>query len=207
MNIVAILQISLGAIFINNFVLAKMLGICPILNASTKLSSAGGLGLAATFVMTIASAVAWIIDAAIIVPYDVPYLRIIVFILVIASLTQLLEMILQKFSPVLFDGFGIFLPLIATNCAVLAAALMATQENPYTGLTFGFFEACVNGFMSGIGFMAVLIVLTGIREKLEYSAVGKSLAGLPIALITAGLMALAFLGLSGVRIPSATGGF
>jgi len=206
-SIVGILQISIGAIFINNFVLAKMLGICPILSVSTKLSSSTRLGLAVTFVMTLGSAVAWIIDAAILTPYNVPYMRIIVFILVITSLVQVVQMMLQKFFPGLFDAFGMYLPVISANCAVLAAALMATQENPYNGKPFSFFDACANGAMSGIGILVVLILLSAIREKLECANVWKSLDGLPIALITAGLMAMAFLGLTGLRVPFTAGGF
>jgi electron transport complex protein RnfA len=204
-NIAGILQISIGAILINNFVLVKMLGLCPCLSVSNKVSSATGLGMAVTFVMGMASVIAWIADAAFLVPYDVEYLRIVVYILVITSLTQLVEMALQKFSPMLFESFGRYLPLISANCAVLAAALLATMENPFTGRGFTFAEAFVNGTMSGVGFTLALVLMAGIREKLECSNVWKPLEGLPIALITAGLIALAFLGFSGLHIPTVGG--
>jgi electron transport complex protein RnfA len=201
------IQISLGAVLINNFVLTRMLGLCPFLNVSNKISNATGLGMAVTFVMTMASAVAWIVDSTVLAPHNAAYLRIVVFILIIASLTQLVEMALQKYSPALFESFGKYLPLVTTNCAVLAAALIATMENPYTGRPFTFLEAFINGVMSGAGFTLVLILMAGIKGKLECVNVWKPLEGLPIALITAGLIALAFLGFSGLHPPIAAGGF
>jgi Na+-translocating ferredoxin:NAD+ oxidoreductase subunit A len=206
-NFAGLLQIAIGAIFINNFVLAKMLGIHPILSVSSKLSNAFGLGFAATLVMTVSSAAAWCIDRVIILPHDISYIRIIVFVIVIVSFVQLLELVLQKFTPALFDSFGKYLPLIAANCVVLAAALMAVQENPYSGGAFGFIGACANGAMSGIGFMIALVLLSGIRGRLECANVWKPLEGAPIALISAGLLGLAFLGLSGLRLPGLAGGY
>ena len=207
MNIAHIAQLSIGAVLVNNFVLTRMLGLCPFMGVSKKLSSAFGMGMAVTFVMGMASAVAWYIDSVVLVPYDVAYLRIVVFILVIAALVQLAEMALQKFSAGLYESIGMYFPLLTANCAVLAAALLATQENPYTAAGFTFAEACLNGVMSGIGFMIVVIIMAGIREKLECNNVWKPLEGLPIALITAGLMALAFSGFAGLQFPHGAGGY
>jgi electron transport complex protein RnfA len=155
------------------------------------------MGMAVVFVMSVASMFTWIIQVLVIEPLDVPYLQTIVFILVIASLVQLVEMALQKFSPALYEALGIFLPLITTNCAVLGVALINTQVNPFSGQTFTFVEALVNGMTSGIGFTLALVLMAGIRERLELARIPKVLQGLPIAFITAGLMALAFLGFAG----------
>ena len=206
MNFAVLIQISVGAILINNFVLARMLGLCPFLGVSKKLSSAFGMGMAVTFVMGIASAFTWTIDTFIVVPCDLSYLQTVIFILVIASLVQLVEMVLQKFSPALYESLGIYLPLITTNCAVLAVALINTRENPFTGKEFTFVEAFVNGVASGVGFTVALALMAGIREKLELAPVWKPLEGLPLAFISAGLIALAFLGFLGLGFSSATGG-
>jgi electron transport complex protein RnfA len=206
MNLASIVQISIGAVLINNFVLARMLGLCPFLGVSKKISSAFGMGTAVIFVMGMASVFTWCVDAFILVPYGLSYLQTIVFILVIASLVQLVEMVLQKFSPVLYESLGIYLPLITTNCAVLAVALINTRLNPYTGRQFTFLEAFVNGIMSGVGFTVALALMAGIREKLELAPVWRPLEGLPIAFISAGLIALAFLGFIGLSFSPATGG-
>jgi electron transport complex protein RnfA len=206
MNVASLIQISVGAILINNIVLARMLGLCPFLGVSKKLSSAFGMGMAVIFVMGIASVLTWCVDAFVLVPYDLSYLQTIIFILVIASLVQMVEMVLQKFSPVLYESLGIYLPLITTNCAVLAVALINTRVNPYTGRGFTFLEAFVNGIMSGIGFTVALVLMAGIREKLDLAHVWKPLEGLPIAFISAGLIALAFLGFIGLGFSPASGG-
>ena len=206
MNVASLIQISIGAILINNLVLARMLGLCPFLGVSKKLSSAFGMGMAVIFVMGIASVFTWCVDTFILVPYDLSYLQTIIFILVIASLVQMVEMVLQKFSPVLYESLGIYLPLITTNCAVLAVALINTRVNPYTGRGFTFLEAFVNGIMSGIGFTVALVLMAGIREKLDLAHVWKPLEGLPIAFISAGLIALAFLGFIGLGFSPASGG-
>jgi electron transport complex protein RnfA len=197
-NLVSIIQISIAAVLIQNFVLARFLGLCPFFGVSKKLSSATGMGMAVIFVMTVASMFTWWIDASILVAMNVEYLRTIVFILVIASLVQLLEMILQKFSPALYESLGIYLPLITTNCAILGVAIINTGANPFTGNPFGFLESVVNGAASGVGFTLALVLMAGLRERLELADIPKSLDGLPIAFITAGLMALAFLGFSGL---------
>jgi len=198
MEFMTLIQISIGAILIQNFVLSRFLGLCPFFGVSKKISSALGMGMAVIFVMTVASMFTWIIYRYILVPQEVTYLRTIVFILVIASLVQLVEMALQKFSPALYDSLGIFLPLITTNCAILGVAILNIQKNPFTGNDFTFIEAIVNGISSGIGFTLALVLMAGVREKLELARVPKAFEGLPIAFIAAGLMALAFLGFSGL---------
>ncbi|MDO5575615.1 MAG: RnfABCDGE type electron transport complex subunit A [Fibrobacter sp.] len=198
-NFASLISISIGAIFISNFVLSRFLGLCPFLGVSKKISSAAGMGMAVIFVMTLASGFTWVINRFVLVKYDVEFLRTIVFILVIAALVQLVEMTLQKYSPALYEALGIFLPLITTNCAVLGVALINTELNPVTGLNFTFLETIVNGSMSGVGFMLALLLMAGLREKLELSNIPKSLEGLPISFITAGLMALAFLGFAGLN--------
>lgn len=193
-------RISIGAIFIQNFVLSRFLGLCPFMGVSKKLSTASGMGMAVIFVMTIASMFTWTINEYILIPQGVVYLQTIVFILVIASLVQLVEMILRKHSPVLYDSLGVFLPLITTNCAILGVVILNTGDNPFSdkGGTFSFIEAITNGIMSGVGFTLVLVLMAGIRERLELADIPKPLEGLPIAFISAGLMAIAFLGFSGM---------
>lgn len=205
-NPISLIQISVGSIFINNFVLARFLGLCPFFGVSKKLSSASGMGMAVIFVMTLASSITWIIYHYMLEPYHLEYLRTILFILVIAGLVQLVEMALQKYSPTLYEALGIFLPLITTNCAVLGAAILNTEINQVTGLPFTFIESVWNGIMSGIGFSLALILMAGLREKLEFAPVPRSLEGLPIAFITAGLMALAFLGFAGLNFFAGVGG-
>lgn len=205
-NPVSLIEISVGAVFINNFVLSRFIGLCPFFGVSKKLSSAAGMGVAVIFVMAIASAFTWVINEFILVRCGVLYLQTIVFILVIAGLVQLVEMALQKYSPALYEALGIFLPLITTNCAVLGVAIINTGTNQSTGASYSFIEALINGIMSGVGFTLSLLLMAGIREKLESAPVAKALEGLPIAFITAGLMALAFLGFAGLTFFSAVGG-
>ncbi|MDR3013347.1 MAG: electron transport complex subunit RsxA [Chitinispirillales bacterium] len=197
-SITSIIQISIAAVLIQNFVLARFLGLCPFFGVSKKLSSATGMGMAVVFVMTVASMITWWIDTALLMALNVEYLRTIVFILVIASLVQLLEMIMQKITPALYESLGIFLPLITTNCAILGVAILNAGVNNFTGNPFTFVESTINGIASGIGFTLALVLMAGLRERLELADVPKSLDGLPIAFITAGLMALAFLGFSGL---------
>jgi electron transport complex protein RnfA len=205
-NLANIISISIGAVFINNFILSKFLGLCPFFGVSKKLSSATGMGMAVIFVMAIASSFTWVINEFILIRFDVTYLQTIVFILVIAALVQLVEMALQKYSPSLYEALGIYLPLITTNCAVLGVALINTGVNTFTGKPYTFFESLLNGVMSGVGFMLALLLMAGLREKLEFSSIPKVLEGLPIAFITAGLMALSFLGFAGLNFFSAVGG-
>ncbi|MBD3347352.1 MAG: electron transport complex subunit RsxA [Chitinivibrionales bacterium] len=198
-NIISLVQIAIAAVFINNFVLSRFLGLCPFFGVSKKLSSAIGMGMAVVFVMTVASMITWIIFNYLLVPLDVGYLRTIVFILVIASLVQLVEMALQKFSPVLYESLGIYLPLITTNCAIMGVAVLNAGINDFTGQPYTFIESLVSGITSGIGFTLALVLMAGIREKLELANIPKPLQGLPIAFVTAGLMAIAFLGFSGLN--------
>jgi Na+-translocating ferredoxin:NAD+ oxidoreductase subunit A len=197
MDFAVLLQITIGAIFINNFVLARFLGLCPFFGVSKRLSSAIGMGIAVIFVMTVATLFTWGIYRFVLVPFDVTYLRTIVFILVIASLVQLVEMTLQKFMPSLYEALGIFLPLITTNCAILGVAIINAGMNTYTGGQYSLLEAVVNAMMSGVGFTLALVLMAGIRERLELARVPKPLEGLPIAFMSAGLIALAFLGFAG----------
>ena len=192
-----IMILAVGAIFINNFVLAKFLGICPYLGVSKKLDSALGMGMAVIFVMTMASAFTWLIQTYLLVPFKIEYLQTIAFILTIASLVQFVEMVIQKNAPALYKSLGVFLPLITTNCAVLGVAILNLTAN--NGLSYNFGFSILNGFFSGVGFTLVLVLMAGIREKLEYAELPASMKGMPIALIIAGSMALAFLGFAGLK--------
>ncbi|ERP32124.1 electron transport complex protein RnfA [Chitinivibrio alkaliphilus] len=197
---IRVLQISVGAIFIENFVLTKFLGLCPFMGVSKKLSTASGMGMAVIFVMTIATLFTWPIYSFVLETSDTVFLQTVVFILVIASIVQLVEMILKKHSPILYESLGVFLPLITTNCAILGVTIINLGPNNFTASTesFTFFEALVNAFMSGGGFTLALVLMAGIREKIELDPIPKPFEGLPIAFITAGLLSIAFLGFSGM---------
>ncbi|MEA2064287.1 MAG: electron transport complex subunit RsxA [Gemmatimonadota bacterium] len=194
MDFEALLVITVGAIFVNNYVLSRFLGLCPFLGVSRSLSSAYGMGMAVIFVMTIASFVTYPIYHYVLVPFGIIYLRTIVFILVIATLVQLVEMVMNKAAPALYQALGIFLPLITTNCAILGVAVLNIEEERT------FIEALVQGFTAGIGFTLALVLMAGIRERLDLAEVPPSLKGVPIALICAGLMSIAFLGFAGFSI-------
>ncbi|MCK5780413.1 MAG: electron transport complex subunit RsxA [Psychrilyobacter sp.] len=183
-----------GSIFINNFIFAKFLGICPFMGVSKKVESSIGMGMAVTFVMTLASAVTWVVQHYLLEPYGLGYLQTIAFILIIASLVQFVEMAVQKTSPNLYKALGVFLPLITTNCAVLGVAILNIQEE------YNFIETVVNGMAAAIGFTMALILLAGIRERLEYADVPRPFQGVAIAFVTAGLLAMAFMGFSGMKI-------
>ena len=187
-----LLAIFISAILINNFVLYYFLGICPFLGVSKKLDSALSMGLAVTFVMTITAVISWMINNWILIPYDIGFLQTVSFILVIASLVQLVEMFIRKISPPLYQALGIYLPLITTNCAIMGLALLAARKN------YGFIEAVVFGVGSGIGFTLAIVLMAGIREQLDMADVPEPLKGAGIALIVAGIMALAFTGFSGM---------
>jgi electron transport complex protein RnfA len=184
--------IFISAILINNFVFYYFLGICPFLGVSKKIDSALSMGLAVTFVMTITAVVSWAINNWILLPLKLEYLQIVSFILVIASLVQLVEMFIRKISPPLYQALGIYLPLITTNCAIFFLALMAALRN------YGFAEAVIFGVGSGLGFTLAIVLMAGIREQLELADVPEALKGPGIALIIAGIMALAFMGFSGM---------
>jgi len=187
-----LLLILIGAIFVNNFVLARFLGICPFLGVSKKVETALGMGMAVTFVMTVATVVTWFLQYFVLVPFGIEYLQTIAFILVIASLVQLVEMVVQKVSPVLYQSLGIFLPLITTNCAVLGLAVLSIQKD-YT-----FLEGVVFALGAALGFTLALVLFAGLRERLELCPVPDSFRGAAIALITAGLLSLAFMGFAGM---------
>ncbi|MBR1736560.1 MAG: electron transport complex subunit RsxA [Firmicutes bacterium] len=184
--------IFLGAVFVNNFVLSKFLGICPFLGVSKKIETATGMGIAVTFVMTLASAATWLVYNFILVKLGLEYLYNIAFILIIASLVQFVEMFIKKSSPTLYQSLGVYLPLITTNCAVLGVTVLNMQEE------YGFIESIVNGIGAALGFSLAIVLFAGIRERLERNNILPALQGFPIALITAGLMAIAFLGFSGL---------
>lgn len=187
-----LVTLFIGAILINNFVLHYFLGICPFLGVSKKIDAALSMGLAVTFVMSLTAVVSWAINHLILIPYGLDYLQIVSFILVIASLVQLVEMFIRKTSPPLYQAMGIYLPLITTNCAIMGLALLTALKN------YDFVEAVVFGVGSGLGFTLAIVLMAAIREQLEVADVPKPLQGAAIALIIAGIMALAFFGFSGM---------
>ena len=193
-QIYELLAITLGAILANNFIFSQFLGICPFLGVSKKVDTAVGMGLAVTFVMGLASAITWAVNRFILIPFDLGYMQTVAFILVIASLVQFIEMFLQKSMPSLYTALGVYLPLITTNCAVLGVVLLNVQSN------YNFISSVVYGITGGIGFLIALVLFASIRERLVFADYPKSFEGFPIALVTAGLMALAFMGFSGLKI-------
>jgi len=182
----------LGTALVNNVVLVKFLGLCPFMGVSNKLDTALSMGLATTFVLTLAAVASWLIERFILQPLDIGYLRILAFILVIAAVVQLTEMIIRKTSPVLYQLLGIFLPLITTNCAVLGVALLNVQEEN------SFMQSVIYGFGSALGFTVVMVIFAGMRERLALADVPDAFAGPPIAFIAAGLLSLAFMGFAGL---------
>lgn len=186
-----LILLSLSTILANNYVLVKFLGICPFLGVSKKVGTAVGMSVAVTFVMTVASAVTYFVQKLLVLAH-IEYMQTVAFILVIAVLVQLVEMAIQKFSPALYGALGIYLPLITTNCAVLGVALLNVQEG------YDFLYTLVYSFSAGISFMLAIVLFAGVRERLETADIPKALQGFPIALVTAGLLALAFLGFSGM---------
>jgi Na+-translocating ferredoxin:NAD+ oxidoreductase subunit A len=194
MSITSLLSISLGAILVNNFIFSQFLGCCPFLGVSKKLDTAVGMGIAVTFVMGLASAITWVVNQYILVKFDLLYMQTVVFILVIAALVQFIEMFLQKSMPSLYTALGIYLPLITTNCAVLGVALLNIQNK------FGFIESTVYGITGGLGFLLAIVLFASVRERNVFADCPKCFEGFPIALITAGLMALSFMGFSGLQV-------
>jgi len=189
-----IISISLGAILVNNFILVQFLGICPFLGVSKKMDTAVGMGLAVIFVMGLASAFCWVVNKFLLIPLNLAYMQTLAYILVIAALVQFVEMFLKKSVPSLYQALGIYLPLITTNCAVLGVALLNTQ------LGYNFIESVVYGVTGGVGFTVAIVLFASVRERLEFADYPKAFEGFPIALITAGLIALAFMGFSGLKI-------
>ncbi|MGM0600515.1 MAG: electron transport complex subunit RsxA [Candidatus Rifleibacteriota bacterium] len=187
-----LISIFIVAVFIENFVLNQILGICPFIGVSSKLDSAVGMGFAVTFVMVMAGVVTWGIQHFILVRFQLEYLQTISFILVIASLVQFVEMVVRKAAPALYQSLGVFLPLITTNCAVFGAALLNIKNN------YNLLESAVNSFGAGVGFFFALILMAGVRERLEIAEVPEAMKGAPITFVTAGLLATAFMGFSGL---------
>ena len=193
MSFTTLLAISLGAILTNNFIFSQFLGICPFLGVSKKIDTAVGMGAAVTFVMALASAFCYLINM-VLVALGLEFMQTVAYILVIAGLVQFVEMFLKKNIPTLYTALGVYLPLITTNCAVLGVVLLNTQNN------YNFIESLVYGVTGGVGFLMAIVLFASIREKLRFAEYPKSFEGFPIALVTAGLLALAFMGFSGMKI-------
>ena len=184
--------IIIGAIFVNNVVLAQFLGICPFLGVSSKVETSMGMGAAVTFVMALSAVVTWLIQTYILVPLHIEYMQTIVFILVIAALVQMVEIVLKKVSPSLYQALGIFLPLITTNCAVLGVAILMIQKE------FSLLQGVAYNVATALGFALALVIFAGLRERIEFEEAPKAFQGVPIALITASILAMAFMGFSGL---------
>lgn len=192
MTVSAILMLVLGAILVNNVIFAQFLGICPYLGVSKKLDTALGMGMAVTFVMTLAVAVTWPVYYLVLTPLDLQYLSTLTFILVIAALVQLVEIVLKKVAKALFEALGVFLPLITTNCAILGMAILVIDNE------YNFAISLLFSFASALGFILAIVIFAGIRERVETMGVPKALQGVPIALVIAGIIAMAFMGFSGL---------
>ena len=191
-NVKELLVILISSSLVSNVVLSQFLGLCPFLGVSKKVKTAGGMGVEVISVITLACAVAGFINQYVLIRFQVQYLDTIVFILVIAALVQFVEMFLRKTMPALYEALGVYLPLITTNCAVLGVAINNEQAE------YGILTGVVNGFATAVGFTVAIVILAGIREKIEYNDVPKAFRGMPIVLLTAGLMAIAFVGFSGL---------
>ena len=195
MSFTGLVSIALGAILIQNFIFSQFLGICPFMGVSKKMDTALGMGIAVTFVMGIASVFCWLVNRFLLVPLGLGYMQTVAYILVIASLVQFVEMFLKKSIPSLYQALGIYLPLITTNCAVLGVVLLNTQNN------YNFLESVVYGVTGGLGFLVAIVLFASVRERLDLTGdAPRSFEGFPIALISAGLLALAFMGFSGLKV-------
>jgi len=190
----SLVSISLGAILVNNFIFSQFLGLCPFLGVSNKMSTATGMSVAVIFVMTMASAICWVINTYLLIPLGLKFMQTVAYILVIAVLVQFVEMFLKKSIPSLYSAMGIFLPLITTNCAVLGVVLLNTQNS------YNFLESVVYGFTGGVGFTLAIVLFASIRERLEFADYPKAFEGFAICLVAAALFALAFMGFSGMKI-------
>ena len=189
---ITLIAIVIGAIFVNYVVLSQFLGICPFLGVSSKVETSLGMGMAVTFVMALAAIVTWCLQNYILIPFGIEYMQTIVFILVIAALVQMVEIVLKKVSPALYQALGIFLPLITTNCAVLGVAILMVQKD------FSLITGVIYAVATAVGFALALVLFAGIRERLDVEDVPQALRGVPIALITASLLAMAFMGFANV---------
>lgn len=195
MSFTGILSIALGAILVENFIFSQFLGICPFMGVSRKVDTALGMGIAVTFVMGIASVFCWIVNELLLIPLHLEYMQTVAYILVIAALVQFVEMFLKKSIPALYQALGIYLPLITTNCAVLGVVLLNTQNS------YGFVESLVYGITGGLGFLLAIVLFASVRERLDLTMdCPKAFEGFPIALVSAGLLALAFMGFSGLKV-------
>ena len=194
MSFTELFSLALGAILLENFVLVKFLGCCPFLGVSKKTETALGMGLAVMFVMTVASAVTYLVNKYVLLTFDLEYMQTVAFILIIASLVQFVEMFLMKSMPSLYQALGIYLPLFTTNCAVLGVALLNVQKN------LNFIGSVVYGFSAAAGFTLAIVLFASVRERLEFSECPPSFEGFPIALISASLLAMAFMGFQGLKI-------
>ncbi len=191
----SIITIALSAILINNFIFSQFLGCCPFLGCSSKVDTAIGMGLAVTFVMGLASAICWVVDTYILVHYGLEFLETLAFILIIAGLVQFVEMFLKKSIPSLYSALGIYLPLITTNCAVLGVVLLNVQNK------FNFIQSTLYGVFGGLGFLLAIVLFASVRERIDLADYPESFEGFPICLVSAALLALAFMGFSGMSIP------
>ena len=198
MLVKSLISVFLAAILTENYVLSKFLGICPFLGVSKKLNTAVGMSAAVTFVMVLATAVTYPIYQYLLVPNELDYLQTIVFILIIAGLVQLVEIVLKKYIPSLYQSLGVYLPLITTNCAILGVTMLVLQKvDTTTAYTYTYGHALVNALGAGVGFLVAMVMFAGVRSRLETADIPKSLKGLPITLVSASLVALSFLGFSG----------
>ena len=191
----SVITIALTAILINNFIFSQFLGCCPFLGCSSKVDTAIGMGLAVTFVMGLASAICYIVDIYILVPLNLRFLETLAFILIIASLVQFVEMFLKKAIPSLYSALGIYLPLITTNCAVLGVVLLNVQYG------FNFIQSTLYGVFGGLGFLVAIVLFASVRERIDHAEYPECFEGFPICLVSAALLALAFMGFSGMKIP------
>ena len=190
----SLLGILISAILTQNFILVKFYGICPFMGVSKKIDTALGMGMAVTFVMALASAACWAVNEFLLIPFQLEYMKTVAFILVIASIVQVVEMFLKKSVPALYKALGIFLPLITTNCAVLGVALVNVQEG------YDFLQSVLNGACGGLGFTLAIVLFASVRERVDKTDCPEAFKGFPISLISAGLLALAFMGFSGLKI-------
>ncbi|MCK5161191.1 MAG: RnfABCDGE type electron transport complex subunit A [Candidatus Aureabacteria bacterium] len=198
MDLGRLFAIFMSAVFVQNYIFSRFLGLCPYVGVSKDTSSAMGMGFAVVFVMTMASLVTWVLYSYVLMPLDLTYLKIVAFILVIASFVQFVEMFLKKTVPALHKSLGIYLPLITTNCAVLGVAFLNITD--FESESFGLVKSALQGFFAGAGFMLAMIIMSGIREKLEFADIPESMKGLAIVFITASLISIAFMGFSGFQL-------
>ena len=195
-----IFSIIISALLTQNFILVKFLGICPFMGVSKKIDTALGMGMAVTFVMAIASAACWAVDCFILIPRSLEYMQTLAFILVIATIVQFVEMFLKKAVPALYKALGVYLPLITTNCAVLGVVLVNASTGYHAATATGFLLSVVNGAAGGLGFTLAIVLFASVRERVDKANPPECFKGFPIALISAGLLALAFMGFSGLKI-------